>query len=278
MKKSLLIGTLFLKVLFDIFILIILIVLISYAISSIASLAIFEDISYIKLMNFIEKSFVDCIYNKICEERIWMEEFYYNPIKYDFYFNFSDGRIYLIKCEEIEGKMYFSVSDKDLYRVFSQNCRVLKRTRPILNSSTTIIIENNGKNISVYTLKIETERKKYYFMYESNIYDLEKVYIFNGRIGDFKDICSIKIKDINNKFEINNSTVRKSLGSFLFGESSKVWINRTIKEFNLDVCNNEIQELDPKSDLVEKGLLMAIPFNVFINSSKREIRFIIPKT
>ncbi|MEM4772951.1 MAG: hypothetical protein QW648_03000 [Nanoarchaeales archaeon] len=253
MKKSLLIGTLFLKVLFDIIILIIIIVLVAYVISSIASLAIFEDLSYIKLLNFIEKAFADCIYKGICEEKIWIEEFYYNPIKYDFYFNFSDGRIYLIRCDEPDGKMYFEHDEEDLFRIYSQNCKILKRSIQILSSNTIIIIENNNKNLSVYTLE-----------YSSDYYSGHYPY-------------AIIIGDISESFEINKTTIRKSLGSFLFGESSEVSKGKVIKRESEEpgTCSNGICKLRSKEDLVEKRLLTVVPFNIFINASKEEIRFII---
>ncbi|MEM4588303.1 MAG: hypothetical protein QXW13_02195, partial [Nanopusillaceae archaeon] len=245
MKKSLLIGTLFLKVLFDIVILIIIIVLIAYAISSIASLGIIEDRTYIKLLNFIEETMAKCLNRGICEEKIWIEEFYYNPIKYDLYFNFSDMRIYLIRCDEPEGEMYFEASGGELYRVFSQNCKILKRSSPILTNDTKIIIENKNKNISVYNLKVEKKQ-----------------------IGRGRNKCLIKIKERKKEFVINISTIRKSIGSFLFGESSKVSSGKIIKEFDKSKCDNEIYDLKSKSDLVEKGLLTTVPLSVLVNSSK----------
>lgn len=289
MKKSLLIGTLFLKVLFDIVILIIIVVLIAYAISSIASLGIIEDRTYIRLLNFIEETIANCIYRGICEEKIWIEEFYYNPIKYDLYFNFSDRRIYLIRCDEPEGEMYFEASGGELYRVFSQNCKILKGSSPILTNDTKIIIENKNKNIFVYNLEVEKEQTiSFCYVNKNSLYEFYKIYRFNGGLGEgdiiigpfpnYKYTCSIKIKDIQKEFIIDNSTIRKSIGSFLFGESSKVSRGKTIKIFDKSECDNEIYDLKSKSDLVEKGLLTTVPFSVLVNSNKREIRFIILET
>lgn len=278
-KRSVLIGLVTAKLLFDIVILIIIIILILNAILAIANLAIFEDKKYLSLVTNIEKVMDDCIKRRQCEERVWLEDFSYNPIVYSIYFNYTEGRIYLIKCDEPEGKMYFEANGEDLYRIFGQNCKILKRTKPILTSDTKVIIESKNKNIGIYTLKAIVENT---IQFSSiNVHSSNDLYKFNGGIGDIGEgpssRCVIRIKETNNKFEINKDSIRKDLGSFLFGEISKIRTNTYIKDLNTLTCSNVLYEIDSKQDLLEKGILISPPMQVIVIPLNKEIRFIIPE-
>lgn len=273
MRKRSIIDLVIVKLLFDIVVLIIVMILMFYAITAVANLAIFEDRKYISLVNTIEKAMDSCIKMAQCEEVIWMEDFNYNPITYSLYFNYTEGRIYLIKCDEPEGKIYFEADGEDLYRVYTQNCRVIKRTKPILTPDTKIIIESENNNINIYTLKIALERVAF-----ATSNDL---YRFDGNIGgirsSYRDTCVIRIKETNTLFEINKDSVRKDLGSFLFGEASKTKTGLFIKETFQSTCSNTIYEISSKEDLSEKGILVSPPMQVYIDPSNRIIKFIIPK-
>lgn len=255
-KRSIIIGLITVKLLLDIVILIIILILIFYAITAVANLAIFEDKKYISLINKIERVMDNCIRRGQCEEDYWIENFNYDPTRFSIYFNYSEGRIYLIKCNEPEGDMYFDIKQSTfLSRNFNQNCEIIKRTKQILTPDTRIIIESLNDDILIYILGISIDEVPYL-----NV-----------------EACIIKIFSVDKRFEINISSPINDLGSFLFGAKSEISVNREIKIMDLYTCTKLPYVINSKKDLAERKLLTSPPMHVFINPLQREIRFIIPK-
>jgi len=253
------------KVLFEIIVLIFIIVLLVYALNAIGAFAVSEDKKYIDLVKFIESKLKSL---KIDEKAVWSDSVTYNPVKYSIYFNYTDGRIYLFKCDSPEMLLVFSnVSDINRENLWAKdlegtNCHPLYVSTQVLNDAVVVnvtagsILElNNGKLQRAMTVKLYDLAYTYDILYSCIDVGCSMDYYYYLAINNTYDYINIT-KD-SRIFDIS---------SYLIGVKSSISRGVRVSKY----CENESSNircvLDAK-ELFDKGMLTTFKMTVEIKKT-----------
>jgi len=250
-----------LKTLLEIIALIFIIILLVFFLKAIGDFVTSEDNKYIELVKFIESKLQSL---KADEKAMWSDSVIYNPVKYSIYFNYTDGRIYLFKCDSPEMILVFSnVSDikdnlweKDLE---GSNCYPLYVSTKVLDDRVMVnvtagpILEMKDGNLQkAMTVKL------YDLMYT---YDIVLTCIDVSCSTDYYYFLAI-----NNTYDyvyITKDSKVFDISSYLIGVKSSVSRGVKVSKY----CDNESSSIKCVLDareLLSKGILTTFKMTVEI--------------
>jgi len=249
-----------LRVLYEIVILIVILILLVYAVQAVGLLSSFEDRKYIAMVKFIENSLKQL---QLDQAETWGDYIIYNPVKYSIFFNYTDGRIYLYKCDSLELKVVFynitnNLMAKDLDETI---CYPIYISREVLNDATIVNISGGVISEIKEGGKIEALPIKLY-----NLMYNEFCYPTSGESPE-PYIClpGLFIKDIYDSIIISKGSELKDVSSYFFGSAS---INKGVEISNdcKDVNGYKKCIIDAK-DLLKDGKLVMPKITVSINKT-----------
>jgi len=249
------------RVLFEIIVLIFIIILLVFTLNAIGAFAVSEDKKYIEMVKFIESKLKSL---KIDEKAVWSDSVTYNPVKYSIYFNYTDGRIYLFKCDSPEMMLVFYNVSKDLWvkDLEGTNCHPLYISTKVLDDSVIVnmtagpILELKDGNLQkAMTVKL---------------YDL--MYTYNIIYSCIDVGCSMDyyyFLAINNTYDyvyVTKDSGIYDISSYLAGVKSSISKGMQVSEY----CENKslsIRCVLNARKLFDKGMLTTFKMTVEIKKS-----------
>jgi len=202
------------KNVFEIIVLIVIIVLLVYTVNAIGNFVIMEDKKYIELVKFIENKIKSL---GIDESAVWSDSVTYNPVRYSIYFNYTDRRIYLFRCESPEMLLIFSNISNNIWikDLEGTNCHPLYVSTEVLNDAVIInftagpIVELSNGNVRRVTVVMLYDLKYNIMLYQGGgIYD----YLAINDISEYKVITKdSRVLDISSYLAGVKSSLSKGL-------------------------------------------------------------------
>jgi len=234
------------RALFEIIVLIVIIILLVYAVQSIGLLSNFEDSKYISLVKFIESSINQL---QIGEERTWGDYVTYNPVKYSIVFNYTDGRIYLYKCDSPELKVVFSnVSGTMAKDLAETNCYPIYSSGEVLNNAVIVNISGGTEEISEGS-KVKTIVLK---LYDLNYSEFSYT---DPETGAIYYQSGLIINNVYDNVNITSESNVTDVSSYLFGLASSVSEGVTISS-DCEYTDNYVECVVDAKQLLRNGKLV----------------------
>ncbi|RDD52564.1 hypothetical protein BA065_00875 [Nanoarchaeota archaeon NZ13-N] len=242
------------KVLFEIIVFIIIIMLIIYSINAFALLSNLEDKKYISLVSFIESNI------KESGSKVWEDTVTYNPFVYTLYFNFTDGRIYLYKCDVVEQKMVFYniTQDTMIKDLESSNCYSIYASREVLDDKVTVRIEGGS------LMELENKRSLYVSLYNLKYSEETTIVNYGGTESTIVTVYGANIKDISTSFTISQGSIIKDTSSYLFGLGDKIWKGAIVSS-DCSMYSGYVRCMLDYKYLINQGFLFPVKLTVIVN-------------